>query len=109
MFATYYRILECSGKCNKIRERKNGRMEERKNFMTDGYLCSSSQPNPADLKTICGKNAGQVQDSISEKCSDDKQAALKYFSNTCSSNGHKVGTCWYPVNGLLATCLFDVG
>lgn len=49
-----------------------------------------SQPNPADLKTICGKNAEKIQDSLSETCDDDKQDALKHFSNTCSSNGHKV-------------------
>lgn len=54
---------------------------------------STTQPNPADLKAVCVTNATKTTDKITRDCGDDTQAAMKYFSDTCSSAGYKVGMC----------------
>ncbi|KAJ5673968.1 Period circadian protein [Penicillium macrosclerotiorum] len=46
--------------------------------------------NPADLSTLCGSDAKKLESQISNKCGDKSQSALKFFANTCNSNGHNV-------------------
>ncbi|KAJ5176342.1 Period circadian protein [Penicillium canariense] len=46
--------------------------------------------NPADLATLCGSDAKNLESQISDKCGDKTQSALKFFANTCTANGHKL-------------------
>ncbi|KKA18021.1 hypothetical protein T310_8035 [Rasamsonia emersonii CBS 393.64] len=59
---------------------------------TPGCLLSvvGDQPNPADLKTICGDAASKVQSAIKSECGDGSANALQVFSSTCSSAGFHV-------------------
>ncbi|KAJ9619511.1 hypothetical protein H2203_008289 [Taxawa tesnikishii (nom. ined.)] len=51
----------------------------------------NTQPNPADLKAVCG-NATKVEDTISSICNDDVKPAMSAFSSVCSSAGVAVST-----------------
>jgi len=42
-----------------------------------------AQPNPADLKALCGTLEPQVVGNITEKCSGSAQAAFSVYSATC--------------------------
>ncbi|KAL2013896.1 hypothetical protein VTN00DRAFT_1421 [Thermoascus crustaceus] len=63
----------------------------------------TTQPNPADLKAVCVTNATKTTDKITSDCGDDTQAALKYFSDTCSSAGYKVDVPTSKSHGTLTT------
>lgn len=52
---------------------------------------SSDTSDPADLSSICGEDSKKIKSSISDKCGDDADKALKFYANTCKSNGHSVG------------------
>ena len=51
----------------------------------------SSEPNPADLTTICGVNAGNVQSDLTSTCQSASQVAVDYFASTCQERGLQVG------------------
>ncbi|KAI9664445.1 MAG: hypothetical protein M1821_005891 [Bathelium mastoideum] len=45
---------------------------------------STTQPNSADLKSICGKNAGAVKSAISSGCGSNADLALADFNKVCA-------------------------
>lgn len=50
----------------------------------------NSQPNPADLESICGDKASEVQSQIEDLCGNDVDVALDEFDKTCESAGYTV-------------------
>ncbi|MCJ1361587.1 hypothetical protein MMC16_000687 [Acarospora aff. strigata] len=52
----------------------------------------NTQPNPADLNTICGSDASKVQGQISKLCGSNTDAAMSAFSSTCSAAGKTVSS-----------------
>jgi hypothetical protein len=51
----------------------------------------STEPDPADFTTVCGKDATKVASGISSACTgSDAQAALTAFSSSCSAAGHPI-------------------
>ena len=54
-------------------------------------LDCSTQENPADLGTICGDEASNVQEVIATICDDNADAAQSAFSSTCAGAGKTVG------------------
>ncbi|KAL1999178.1 hypothetical protein VTN02DRAFT_4934 [Thermoascus thermophilus] len=63
----------------------------------------TTQPNPADLKAVCVTNAAKTTEQIPHVCGDDTQAALTYFSDTCSSAGYKAAVPTSKSQGTLTT------
>ncbi|EAW10129.1 putative GPI anchored cell wall protein [Aspergillus clavatus NRRL 1] len=49
-----------------------------------------SEKNPSDLKAVCVTNTDNVQQKISDRCGDNEEAALKWYSDNCSGAGYKV-------------------
>lgn len=49
--------------------------------------CSSSESNPADVLTLCGKDSSKVQDQIKKLCGDNVEAALYAYNTTCQEHG----------------------
>jgi len=50
----------------------------------------NTEPNPADLGTICGSDALKVQKVIQSMCGSNVKAAQSAFLSTCSSAGKTV-------------------
>ncbi|KAF2233811.1 hypothetical protein EV356DRAFT_188118 [Viridothelium virens] len=44
----------------------------------------NTQPNSADLKSICGKNAGAVKSAITSGCGSNIDDAMSAFKKVCS-------------------------
>lgn len=60
----------------------------------------STQSNPADLPTLCGKDSSKVQEQIRSLCGDKTEAALDAYRNTCKAIGKTIRTLmlcgiWY--------------
>jgi len=51
----------------------------------------NTEPNPADLKTVCGSDAKKVQAAIQSMCGSNASIAQSAFAATCSSAGITVG------------------
>ena len=52
---------------------------------------NSTQPNPADLNTICGVDASKVISQIKSLCGSNIDAAMTSFADTCNSAGKAIG------------------
>lgn len=51
----------------------------------------NTQPQPGDLKSICGPKAHEVQEHIKEKCSDFvRDAAMEAFAKSCLNAGFEL-------------------
>jgi len=51
----------------------------------------NTQPNPADVKTICATQSDAVQNAIYASCTTNNQAAaVSSFADTCQSAGVKI-------------------
>ena len=51
-------------------------------------MCST-QSEPGDLESLCGRNASEVEDSINELCDEDSvDMALEAYEETCSGSGY---------------------
>lgn len=47
----------------------------------------NTQPNPADLSSICGPNADDVMSEIEALCGNEVEAAMDAFEETCGAAG----------------------
>lgn len=55
---------------------------------------SSSEPNPADIPTICGPHASRVRAKLRELCNENVQAGLEAFDEVCKNvKGYKSTDC----------------
>lgn len=51
-------------------------------------LLSSTQDEPGDLESLCGRSASEVQETIEELCDADTiDLALETYEDTCSGYG----------------------
>ncbi|KAI9827028.1 MAG: hypothetical protein M1826_006507 [Phylliscum demangeonii] len=51
----------------------------------------NTQPNPADLVSLCGAHASQVLAQIQQLCGGNVNAAVAAFQNVCQGAGQTVG------------------
>lgn len=59
----------------------------------DGSNCFlSTQPKPADLDALCGKDSSEVQDQIRNLCDNYVEAALDAYRSTCKAVGKDICT-----------------
>lgn len=60
---------------------------------SDGLLLTliSTEPDPTDLQTICGDDAGKINQQIQGTCGGQQEAAIGAFSSICSSAGMSAG------------------
>jgi len=56
----------------------------------------NTEPNPANLDTVCGSDAQKVQQAIFSKCGSNNDVAQSDFVATCSSAGKSVASFTAP-------------
>ena len=58
----------------------------------------STEPDPTDYNTVCGKDASKVESQIQNLCGNNVGAAMTAFSSICAAAGKTVGAFYETSN-----------